>query len=160
MLLGGLWHGASWVYVFWGFLHGLYLILQRLLQPIVGKFWKWTKTPVLIQSGVSMLVVYLLTCFAWVFFRSPDFETAYFYLDIIFEFKDLSPSSIINKFMVLKCGFLIGFLLLVEITNFKFQYTELFLRQPILRLFAFAALLWMIAFFGTFGSNSFIYFQF
>ena len=30
MLLGGLWHGASWVFVFWGFLHGLYLIVQRL----------------------------------------------------------------------------------------------------------------------------------
>jgi len=32
MLLGGLWHGASWVFVFWGFLHGLYLVGQRLFS--------------------------------------------------------------------------------------------------------------------------------
>ncbi|MEM9884593.1 MAG: MBOAT family O-acyltransferase [Bacteroidota bacterium] len=160
MLLGGLWHGASWVFVFWGFLHGSYLILQRLLQPIFNSFWQWIAAPQFIREGVSILLVYLLTCFAWVFFRSPDFETAGYYLDIIFSFEDLSPSSIINKFMVLKCSFLILFLLLVEISNFRFQYATALLHRPILRLFAFATLLWMIAFFGTFGSNAFIYFQF
>ncbi|MEM0992003.1 MAG: MBOAT family O-acyltransferase [Bacteroidota bacterium] len=160
MLLGGLWHGASWVFVFWGFLHGLYLIVQRLLQPTTRKFWKWTKAPNFVCNALSITVVYLCCCLAWVFFRSPNFETAAFYLKIVFQFENLSPSSIINKFMVLKGVFLIGCLLFVEITNLRFQYHALLIHRPVVRLFAFATLLWIIALFGTFGSNAFIYFQF
>ena len=35
MLLGGLWHGASWTFVIWGALHGLYLIIERFLRSII-----------------------------------------------------------------------------------------------------------------------------
>ncbi|MEM8526820.1 MAG: MBOAT family O-acyltransferase [Bacteroidota bacterium] len=160
MLLGGLWHGASWVFVFWGFLHGLYLILQRVLQKPVAQFWKVLRLPNFLQAGISISVVYLLTCFAWIFFRSPDFTTASFYIQLIAAFEDTSPSSIINKFMVLKCGILLAFLLFVELTNFRLHYVNLLVKKPVLRTFVFALLLWMIAFFGTFGGNSFIYFQF
>ncbi|MEL6718524.1 MAG: MBOAT family O-acyltransferase [Bacteroidota bacterium] len=160
MLLGGLWHGASWVYVFWGFLHGLYLVLQRLLQKPMEKLWDSLRLPSFLQAAISMLVVYLLTCLAWIFFRSPDFETASYYIMRIGAFEDMHPSSIINKFMVLKCMLLLMFLILVEVTNFRFQYTNSLIQRPILRLIAFTLLLWMIAFFGTFGGNSFIYFQF
>ncbi|MEN0049170.1 MAG: MBOAT family O-acyltransferase [Bacteroidota bacterium] len=160
MLLGGLWHGASWVFVFWGFLHGSYLILQRVLQKPMDQFWKLLRLPNFLQAAISILVVYLLTCFAWIFFRSPDFATASYYIELLLAFEDMSPSSIINKFMVLKCGILLVFLIFVELTNFRLHYATLLVHKPILRAFAFALLLWMIAFFGTFGGNSFIYFQF
>ena len=61
MLLGGLWHGASWTFVVWGGLHGLYLIIERSWRPAV-------------QSSV---VTFLLVTIAWVFFRAPDFSTAF-----------------------------------------------------------------------------------
>lgn len=61
MLLGGLWHGASWTFVVWGGLHGLYLIVERLWRSAV-------------QSSV---VTFLLVTIAWVFFRAPDFSTAF-----------------------------------------------------------------------------------
>lgn len=35
MVLGGLWHGASWNFVLWGFLHGLYLVIHRALDPLL-----------------------------------------------------------------------------------------------------------------------------
>lgn len=71
MILGGLWHGAAWTFVFWGALHGAYLVAERLLQPVIDAAGK--------ASGVAgriagMTITYILVCYAWVFFRAQDFS--------------------------------------------------------------------------------------
>ena len=155
MLLGGLWHGASWVFVFWGFLHGMYLVVQRLLKPLTQKIGgRWWLTP------INVLVVYALTCLGWIFFRSPDFAKAMQVIQGIISLDQLNFGSITNKFWALKGIFLVGTLLMIELANFKFHFSQLALKQPIFRVVSFAILLWLIAFFGTFDSNAFIYFQF
>lgn len=73
MLLGGLWHGASWQFVVWGGLHASYLILERLLQSIPGS------TQLMKYSGARALAglgTFLLVCLTWVFFRADSFDTA------------------------------------------------------------------------------------
>lgn len=160
MLLGGLWHGASWVFVFWGFLHGMYLVGQRLLSPLYNRLLNAIRMPVFLQDGLSILLVFTLTCFAWIFFRSPDFATATQIIGRILSLDDFSPDSIVNKFVALKGFVLILILLLAEISNFRLDFYEKATYRPMFRLAAFAVLLWLIAFFGTFGSNAFIYFQF
>ena len=72
MLLGGLWHGASWHFVAWGGLHGFYLIAERLLKHILGVhiFDTWLVRPFL------ALLTYGLVCIAWVFFRAQDVTSA------------------------------------------------------------------------------------
>ncbi len=74
MLIGGLWHGASWVFVVWGGLHGIYLVLERVVRKLnEGIDWpRWVPL-----GFIAGLVTYLLVCIAWVFFRAPDFPTAY-----------------------------------------------------------------------------------
>src|SRR5947208_799202 len=68
MLLGGLWHGASWTFVAWGGLHGLYLAVERWLR---GRFGGWKPGP---GSIVALgLLTYLLVNVTWVFFRSKTF---------------------------------------------------------------------------------------
>jgi alginate O-acetyltransferase complex protein AlgI len=74
MLLGGLWHGASWTFVVWGGLHGLFLIAERVLRPHLARP-RWTKGPV--GTFVGVAVTFVCICFAWVFFRAPDFSTAF-----------------------------------------------------------------------------------
>ena len=74
MVLGGLWHGASWGFVAWGGLHGCYLGAERFLRGrLGGRAWK--------QSGIMAValavVTFVLVCIAWVFFRAPDFQTAF-----------------------------------------------------------------------------------
>ena len=68
MLLGGLWHGASWNFVIWGGLHGLYLACER----IVHERWPgWNRN----TRGGRLLRVFItfhLVCFAWIFFRAHD----------------------------------------------------------------------------------------
>ncbi len=160
MLLGGLWHGANWTFVFWGWLHGMYLVVQRLFSNVWTSVMHTLKAPRWANAGLSILLVYLFTNLAWVFFRSPDFSTAAAVLQKMAGLEGFTVAQIMNKFLVAKGVLLIAFLLLVEISDFRFNYSSLVVRQPVFRLASFAILLWMIAFFGTFNSNAFIYFQF
>lgn len=74
MLLGGLWHGASWMFVIWGGLHGLYLLGERGLRHVCrGR----ALTAQLGPRILAILMTYLLVCVAWVFFRAPDLATAF-----------------------------------------------------------------------------------
>jgi D-alanyl-lipoteichoic acid acyltransferase DltB (MBOAT superfamily) len=168
MLLGGLWHGANWAFVFWGLLHGLYLIAQRMVQPVWRRLVRALHLPMWINAGLSTGVVYLLTLLAWVYFRAgsvglaggDSFGTANAVLGGIFALDGLSPGTIINKFQAVKGFLVIGILLLVEISNFRYRWNSLQVGNATWRVFLFAVLLWLIAFFGTFGGSAFIYFQF
>jgi alginate O-acetyltransferase complex protein AlgI len=109
MLLGGLWHGASWTFVVWGALHGIYLCIERLLkakgssssgekvaregktillQPAYNKasfvpgFFYNRQVQ---QFGGAMLTFFFVTI-AWVFFRASDFATAWRLLSSMFGF--------------------------------------------------------------------------
>lgn len=69
MVLGGLWHGASWNFVIWGMLHGLFLVCERRLAQRFGDR-PWVKSvPVRFALGV---LTFALVCLAWVFFRAKD----------------------------------------------------------------------------------------
>lgn len=165
MLIGGFWHGANWAFVFWGFLHGLYLILQRVVQPVWRKIFKITRMPGFLHTGISILVVYILTLVGWIYFRSgsmgrESFTIANDILLNILSFEDFTWAAVVNKFQVFK-GFLLIFILLtVEMSNTYFRWNFMQLHRPALRITLFAAAIWLIAMFGTFSANSFIYFQF
>jgi D-alanyl-lipoteichoic acid acyltransferase DltB (MBOAT superfamily) len=69
MLLGGLWHGASWTYVAWGFYHGAILCLFRVFgvkDPKRGDGWRWL---------VRVVLMFHLTCIGWLLFRADSFTT-------------------------------------------------------------------------------------
>lgn len=68
MLLGGLWHGAAWTFVFWGCLHGIYLCINHLWR-------KWQNAPH-IPRVLAMALTFLAVSFAWIFFRATSVETA------------------------------------------------------------------------------------
>ncbi len=75
MLLGGLWHGAAWGFVLWGFLHGLYLGAERILR---GRF----KAP---PTWVGWLIVLNLVVLAWIPFRAPDLSVASTFFQHLFK---------------------------------------------------------------------------
>ena len=67
MLLGGLWHGASWMFVLWGGLHGTFLVAERFVRR-ARPAWFGATAP----AAVLTVVTFLLVCLTWVPFRSPD----------------------------------------------------------------------------------------
>lgn len=87
MLLGGLWHGASWQFVIWGGLHGSYLVAQR--------WWEGTSAYRRVAGLPGIRVVgalgtFLLVCLAWVFFRANTLADAWALLTAM-----LTPSATI-----------------------------------------------------------------
>jgi alginate O-acetyltransferase complex protein AlgI len=76
MLLGGLWHGASWNFVIWGGIHGGMLAFER----TQGRDSWYRKLPKPARIGVTFLVVTI----AWVFFRAPDLTASTQYLASMF----------------------------------------------------------------------------
>ena len=61
-IIGGIWHGAGWTFVFWGFLHGAALIIHRL----------WKKAGLELPDMVAFIVTFNFVNIAWVFFRAPN----------------------------------------------------------------------------------------
>ena len=74
MLLGGLWHGASWTFILWGGIHGFYLVIEHALRKIIppSRFWQSTAAKLLLA-----VTTYVMICFAWVFFRANSIGQAY-----------------------------------------------------------------------------------
>ncbi|WP_449000560.1 MBOAT family O-acyltransferase [Myxosarcina sp. GI1(2024)] len=76
MLLGGLWHGAGWTFIFWGGLHGLYLVINHQwhsLQKFLGydpdKLSRW-------RHALGVLVTFIAVVVGWVFFRAENMDAA------------------------------------------------------------------------------------
>ena len=73
MLIGGLWHGASWNFVIWGGIHGFYLLGERVVRRF-GPGGPWLETAP--ARGGLMALTFLLTCVTWVFFRAKELSGA------------------------------------------------------------------------------------
>jgi D-alanyl-lipoteichoic acid acyltransferase DltB (MBOAT superfamily) len=85
MLLGGLWHGAGWTFVIWGGLHGVYLAGHR-LWTARGAARSAARSappdhragaPTSLHQVAGILLTFHLVCFAWIFFRAKDLDTAW-----------------------------------------------------------------------------------
>ena len=65
-LIGGLWHGAGWTFLFWGFLHGAAILVHR----------AWKKTGLAMPRWLAWLVTFNFVNIAWVFFRAKSWGDA------------------------------------------------------------------------------------
>jgi alginate O-acetyltransferase complex protein AlgI len=90
MLLGGLWHGASWTFVLWGGIHGAGLSAERWARERNGGLR--------VPSWVAWLVTFNVVCIAWVFFRAPDLATAF---DVLGGLGLSGPSPLVTLPLVL-----------------------------------------------------------
>lgn len=98
MLLGGLWHGASWTFVVWGALHGIYLCAEKLIRKFTDarevipekiNITRASLAPAFSKNyGFSNFIIAMFTFFlvnvTWVFFRAADFSTAWRILKSMF----------------------------------------------------------------------------
>ena len=156
MLLGGLWHGASWTFVAWGAFHGSILIVYRLLgvdawlerQPAGG--------PSAAVRDVGLIaVMFTLTLFGWLLFRSPDIATVAAFLSGFAA----SHGWTAGDWSAL--GFYLAPLLLVQAWQLRIGDLEFMPRlPPFARLNAVLFLVYAIAFLAPQGTSQFIYFDF
>ena len=77
MVLGGLWHGASYTFIIWGFLHGTYLLINHLWVYISNlnlAFVSKNNSP--LGSYISHVITFIAVVFAWIFFRAASVSDA------------------------------------------------------------------------------------
>lgn len=154
MLLGGLWHGASWVFVFWGFLHGLYLSAHRWFRKDAEKgepvLPGWRDIPLVV-------VTFHLVALAWIFFRSTSMSAALAYLDGIFSLRE---GSIPWDDIVLTVPLLAASLIL-DIAQRAGRSHEAILHWPaVARGVAYSIVLLGLIIFSGQPTVPFLYFQF
>jgi alginate O-acetyltransferase complex protein AlgI len=101
MLLGGLWHGASWNFVIWGGIHGSSLALEKSL----GEHHAYFKLPKLLRGGVTFLIVLI----GWVFFRANDLGKAGAYLASMFGVGHSTASATLVSALIYKPYYLLAF---------------------------------------------------
>lgn len=156
MLIGGLWHGASWTFVVWGGLHGLYLAAERILKKIFSNS-VWVKRR-LIQLCLGLLT-YLLINITWVFFRAQSFPQAF---DMVKSMLGLNPEgkavlATINIILVISVTILMVF------THWRMRNTSLetvVAKIPWPILGAVWGLMLFLIIITQGSGDAFIYFQF
>ncbi|MGA7675421.1 MAG: MBOAT family O-acyltransferase [Rhizomicrobium sp.] len=163
MFLGGLWHGASYNFVIWGMLHGLYLVVQKLWKDLgrilgIRESWRIPAWGKWISIGIKVALVYAFTLLAWVFFRVHDFSDAVLFLEGIARFQALGV--IFNKFQAIKVAGLIAAVIAVDIVFIHRRNVVRLLQTRFVYAFVIALLLVTLEVLGSFGGGAFIYFQF
>lgn len=160
-LVSGLWHGASWNFVIWGGLHGIYQIFGHLTRNIQKTvFTPLGKLGGLLQNWITVA----LAVFAWIFFRAENFKDARYFASHLFSRSSHSWREVIalitpETLFTLGLGFSILYMIekmqeKINVGAWIDQRSQ-WQRWGIYYFFTFFILV-----FGYFGAMQFIYFQF
>lgn len=159
MLIGGLWHGASWSFVVWGGLHGVYLVVERFVRETFPALWNHalgSRRGIRFGLGLATFAVVSAT---WVFFRAADLTRA---LEIGAALFGAGPADAepLTTYTLSSVLFVVGSLLVAHAWLRDVSLRERATRSPWWLQTAALALMW-IAIIMTPGSDrAFIYFQF
>lgn len=163
MLLGGLWHGASWMFVIWGAIHGTLLIGHRLWLDWVGQRSTYARLRPWLAPLAGVLFFHAV-CFAWMFFRADSMAMVGNVLAGFGSGFAMTKASVTTIVFMLVCaGPLLAFDLWEEIyERLRGQTgpTFVFSAPSVLRGLIFAILVIDLAVVGAPAGTEFIYFQF
>jgi alginate O-acetyltransferase complex protein AlgI len=153
MLLGGLWHGASWNFVFWGGLHGAGLVIERAFG--IKKHIENQKTHYILNS-IRVLITFMVVSFSWIFFRSSSFEiTKQIFSKLLF----IVPSGVSWVYTPALSCLAIVFVVEIIARLKNFSYDQLDTQASYMIPLIFAQFLAAFVFAAN-NSSPFIYFQF
>lgn len=98
-ILGGIWHGAGWTFVFWGFLHGMALVIHR--------FWK--NLGFTMPKVMAWIITFNFINIAWVFFRAKEWDDAIKVLSGMFDFTNIIVPERLHEYILFLDGTGISF---------------------------------------------------
>ena len=167
-LISGIWHGANWTFIIWGALHGIFMVIGIMTEKTrnkLNKFFRIYKIPA-IHNLIKSIIVFIMVCFTWIFFRANKLTDAYYIITHMFTNIRLNINEIIfelGKLHITKAYFIIMILsiLLMEIVHMiqegviKLNYKKIH-NNPL----SWIILILIILLFGGFNNIPFIYFQF
>ncbi len=173
MLLGGLWHGANWTFVVWGALHGFYLWVEKFIKdmrksdspiPVPAEIRREGPGADLLKSKTfSNFLLAMITFFfinvTWVFFRSPDFVSAWRMLTSMFTpVKD--GAVLLTTLSIIKISVIIFLMIVFHWTMRNTRILIVAEKLPWWLLGMIWSVLILLLIWSQESSSSFIYFQF
>ncbi len=151
MLLGGLWHGANWTFVVWGFIHGVWINLEHALER--RGFTMSGRTTGFWPRLLGTFLTFHLVCITWIFFRADTVQDSFSILLGLFR-GGWSTDLDLTAFRY------VPGLLLIDGLMWRTRITAWLLARPVW----YWVLVWLGVFitlaFGDFRGNDFVYFQF
>lgn len=154
-LVSGLWHGAAYTFLIWGGLHGLCMIIERL---VYGSKIKELRERFSLMNVLRVILTFCIVSFAWIFFRADNLSDAYNIIIRIFT----SHGNLFIDATTLSLAFLS--LAIVYIYDFSIEYKiKIKLLNSKYKIVKFATAAFLICYilgFGVLNNSSFIYFQF
>lgn len=87
-VVSGFWHGANWTFIIWGALNAIFFLPLLLLNKNRSNLNDISRTKLLpsFRDAINILITFVLTCFAWIFFRANNVEHAMSYIRSIFSY--------------------------------------------------------------------------
>ncbi|WP_331497781.1 MBOAT family O-acyltransferase [Flavivirga spongiicola] len=167
-IVSGFWHGANWTFIFWGALNAVYYLPSFILKSsginrVVFSTNNFIET---INNFMSMTITFMLTVFAWIFFRSENISVAFEYISCIFKranFFNLSYLQLSNQSIKILLFYLIFFVAIDWFYRNKshvFINSNHFMKDKIIKPFLYLITVLAIILSLNNMANSFIYFQF
>jgi alginate O-acetyltransferase complex protein AlgI len=151
MLLGGLWHGASWNFIYWGLFHGIILIIYRLIES------KYKISDSALKNLSKMLLMFLLTQLGWLIFRSESVHQIFYFIKSSAQL-DASSHTLIRYLDVL---FFVWPLIVIQLIQRRTgDLNFISSLNPVVRTLIYFVLFVLMCFYGVRESTEFIYFQF
>ena len=158
MLLGGLWHGASWTFVLWGCYHGFLLIFYKRFQPFLNRF-SFPEQSSLNKAWIFLRTIFFfqLICLGWLIFRSQSLTQ----LGLILHSRLYYNDPIIYIFFIKLLMFYVLLFIFLEWVQFRDQDALTVIKWPLIpRVATYMILLYSLIIFGVSNAQYFIYFQF
>ena len=157
-MVSGLWHGASWTFIIWGALHGVYSIFGIIFKKLkVDVFLRKT----LVTRVFSNLFIFGIVCFAWIFFRARNVHEALLICKSLYTVKGGGlflgvPASFFYSLLAI-----LGLLLYEYIQEYHPTRFNVFNnKSAVIRYAGYSLSIIIIILFGVFNGGQFIYFQF
>jgi len=167
-IISGLWHGANWTFLFWGFLHAIFVSVESEVKNVFGMFKLFLP--------LKRILLFCLITLAWIFFRAENISQAFTIIsslnnNLLSQVHDIITNNDLLrlKYLYANLGsnvFLLSILFsfIVMLFEWKQQGRNIVqyfhsLNKP-MRYSVYLFLIYGSIFFGVFEENQFIYFQF
>jgi len=167
-IISGFWHGANYTFIIWGAIHGLLLVIEK----FTFKKQHEDDEKLSISNIFRMLITYLIVTFAWIFFRANNLSDAIYVVKNIFNFNldNLSifyeSGSTVKLFGMNTLDFYLSlfFIIILFIFEINSRQTNVWAKVKSYSIYTrwtcYTLFTIVILWFGKFGFNQFIYFQF
>ena len=156
-VLSGLWHGANWTFVIWGFAHGLAYIVETMIVRILKLKRSANETIAKVVDAFNVVKTFIIVSFIWILFRASDMHQVKLILKAIVKNIHVQDNFHVEP----KTWLFLALFISIDTFLFNTRFDSWVNAKPaVARWSLYSLLLFLIMVFSSVNNFPFIYFQF